>query len=451
MRSVLVVLFSFFVLTGVLLNAPMARADSVSDIQSQIDDINNQRAALDKEIAGYQKQLNALGSQHQTLQTSISALDVSRSQTQAQISSIQKKIAAANLKLDQLSLQMTDQEKIIALDKAAVAESLRTLADSDDASLIESLLSADNLADAWRASDNLTSLNDALNAHAADLAAANKVLANQQSQVVSTKTDLTKSNTELGSQKQALDVQKAQKASLLAQTQQSESTYQSLIAAKKAQQKAFEDELANLQAQLTPVSSGSVPASGSGVLHWPFSDTFMQNCAGKSGALGNVYCVTQYFGNTAFATANAQIYNGMGHDGIDIGAPIGTPVQAALSGTVLGTGNTDIKAPDGRMCYSFGKWVMVTHPNGLATLYAHLSSINVTKGQSVSTGDVVGYSGMTGYATGPHLHFGVYAAAGVQIMDLGKWRGSAGTPCTSAGAVLPVAPTNAYLNPMSYL
>ena len=124
--------------------------------------------------------------------------------------------------------------------------------------------------------------------------------------------------------------------------------------------------------------------------------------------------------------------------------PVGTPVNSALSGTVFGTGNTD-SVPG---CYSFGKWVVVKHPNGLATLYSHLSTINVSKGESVSTGQTLGLSGMTGYATGPHLHFGVYASAGIQIMTLGQYRGAT-TPC--ANATMPVAPKDAYLNPMSYL
>jgi murein DD-endopeptidase MepM/ murein hydrolase activator NlpD len=91
---------------------------------------------------------------------------------------------------------------------------------------------------------------------------------------------------------------------------------------------------------------------------------------------------------------------------------------------------------------------MLEHSNGLNTMYAHLSVISVSKGQSVNTGDVIGYSGMTGYATGPHLHFGVYATAGVKITTLGAYRGAT-TPCQNAS--MPVAPANAYLNPLSYL
>jgi murein DD-endopeptidase MepM/ murein hydrolase activator NlpD len=129
--------------------------------------------------------------------------------------------------------------------------------------------------------------------------------------------------------------------------------------------------------------------------------------------------------------------------------PVGTPILAALSGTVLGTGNTDLSHnAAGQQCLSFGKWVMIKHANGLDTLYAHLSQVSVSTGQAVGTGDTIGYSGMTGYATGPHLHFGVYASAGVKITTLGESRGAT-TPCQNAS--LPVSPVSGYLNPMSYL
>jgi murein DD-endopeptidase MepM/ murein hydrolase activator NlpD len=152
--------------------------------------------------------------------------------------------------------------------------------------------------------------------------------------------------------------------------------------------------------------------------------------------------VTQYFGNTAFAASGA--YKGKGHNGIDIGVPNGTPLKAALSGTVVGTGNTDSV----RGCYSFGKWVLIKHSNGLSTLYAHLSKIAVSSGQQVSTGQLIGYSGETGYATGPHLHFGVYVSSATQIMKLGDATNSK-SACSSA--TMPIAPLSAYLNPMNYL
>lgn len=429
-----------------------ATGDKAS-IQSEIDAHNQRIADLEKEIAQYQTELNKLGQQHQTLQSAIKSIDVSRQQTNTKIQVTQNKMEASNLKLQKLSGDISENEYQVALDKKSLAKSLRDMDVADDNTLVEQIFGAESLADAWSAADSIMAVGSALRANAAELVGVTRELSEQHEEVSSTHDQLKDLTDQLSVQKEQLDVNKAQKDQLLSQTKSQESSYASLIEEKKAQQKVFENELNKLQQQLESIGKESVPVVQTGALAWPYSPAFAASCAGKASALGNINCITQYFGNTPFATANAQVYNGMGHDGIDIGMPIGTPVQAALAGTVLGTGNTDSyhSPTTGAQCYSFGKWVMLKHANGLATMYAHLSQINVSSGQQVSTGQLIGYSGMTGYATGPHLHFGVYAAAGVQIMDLGSFRGSGGTPCTDGGAILPVAPTNGYLNPLSYL
>jgi len=319
------------------------------------------------------------------------------------------------------------------------------MAEAGDVTLVEQVFAAESLTEAWETVDDAAALNSALRSSVADLSNAKQALTTQKNDVDTKKSELTSLKTNLSTQKQSLDVQKSEKDKLLTQTKNQESVYQDLITRKQAERKLFEQALSALENSLASVGQGAAPVADSGVLAWPYSATFAQSCIGKASALGNPNCITQYFGNTAFATANAQIYNGAGHNAIDIGMPSGTPVLAALSGTVMGTGNTDAVAG----CYSFGKWVVLKHANGLATLYAHLSSINVSSGQSVSTGQVIGNSGMTGYATGPHLHFGVYASAGIQIMTLGQFRQTGGSGCTNA--TMPVAPKDAYLNPMSYL
>jgi murein DD-endopeptidase MepM/ murein hydrolase activator NlpD len=85
------------------------------------------------------------------------------------------------------------------------------------------------------------------------------------------------------------------------------------------------------------------------------------------------------------------------HPGIDIGVPTGTPIHAAGTGTVVWCG----------WMSGYGNLVMIDHHNGLATLYGHQSRIAVSCNQQVSTGDVIGYVGCTGFCTGPHLHFEV--------------------------------------------
>lgn len=427
--------------------ASSVSAQSTDDIQAQIDAHNKQIASIEAEIAQYQKQLDALGTQHATLATSIQSLDTQRKALVAKIASLQAQIGKLNLELKQLGNQIVEKQQSITLNQQAIAESLRDIDMTDTTSIVEQVFSSHDVSEAWRAIDANMALNAALGDHTVQLAQDKQALSTQQQLVSATQAKLVTTTKDLGTQKQAVDVTVAQKNQLLAQTKSQESAYQQLIATKRAQEKAFEAELNQLEAQLKSVSASSIPHTGSGILAWPYSASFAQHCIAIKGSLGNPSCITQYFGNTSFAASGA--YNGSGHNGIDIGMPVGTPVMAALSGTVIGTGNTDLAhSASGAQCYSFGKWVMVQHANGLSTMYAHLSAINVSKGQTVSTGDVLGLSGMTGYATGPHLHFGVYASAGVQITTLSSFKG-ASTPC--ANATMPVAPLNAYLNPISYL
>jgi len=67
----------------------------------------------------------------------------------------------------------------------------------------------------------------------------------------------------------------------------------------------------------------------------------------------------------------------------------------------------------GNACCSYGLYVVIEHGNGYQTLYAHLSKVSVSVGERVSQGELIGYGGRTGYATGPHLHFEVYVNGAV--------------------------------------
>jgi murein DD-endopeptidase MepM/ murein hydrolase activator NlpD len=83
------------------------------------------------------------------------------------------------------------------------------------------------------------------------------------------------------------------------------------------------------------------------------------------------------------------------HPGIDIGVPTGTPIHAAAAGKVIWCG----------WMSGYGNLVMIDHGGGLASLYGHQSSIAASCGESVAQGQVIGYSGCTGFCTGPHVHF----------------------------------------------
>ncbi len=85
------------------------------------------------------------------------------------------------------------------------------------------------------------------------------------------------------------------------------------------------------------------------------------------------------------------------HKGIDIGAPNGTPVHAPAAGRILKAG----------LGTGYGNEIQLDHGNGIVTVYGHLSGFNVTAGQQIVKGEVIGYVGHTGRVTGPHLHYEV--------------------------------------------
>jgi murein DD-endopeptidase MepM/ murein hydrolase activator NlpD len=96
---------------------------------------------------------------------------------------------------------------------------------------------------------------------------------------------------------------------------------------------------------------------------------------------------------------------GRAHEGIDIAAPIGTPIRAPLAGTVIETGPAS----------GFGLWVRVRHDDGTVTVYGHINRSLVREGQRVAAGEEIAEVGNRGQSTGPHLHIEVVAPNGKKI------------------------------------
>ncbi len=413
-------------LAAVLLPMSLS-AQSAEEIQAQIDANDSQIKQLQAEIAQYETQLNATTAQKNTLQKAINQLTLQNKQLATKIKLTTGQISTTQLQIKQLAGTISQTQQSINTENAGLAESLRRLSLTEGQPLALMLLSAGGITAAWDDIRALTSLQSAVNSHVVALSQKQKILSDTKSSAEQKNSQLIVQQKTLKTQQGSLAVATAAKNDLLTQTKSKESEYQALIAAKRAQEADLEAALSDLKAKYNvAVDPTAITPVGKGILQWPLDKVR----------------ITQYFGNTAFASSGA--YGGKGHNGMDFAASIGTPIHAALTGTVVGTGNTDLV----RGCYSFGKWVMVKHANGLSTMYAHLSSISVSQGESVSTGDLLGFSGETGYATGPHLHFGVYVSASTQIITLGQATNQK-TPC--ANAVMPVTPLAGYLNPVSYL
>ncbi|HET8574776.1 MAG TPA: peptidoglycan DD-metalloendopeptidase family protein [Candidatus Paceibacterota bacterium] len=421
--------FSLFVLLAPMAvfffpeNARAAASTStINDLRSQISDHNSSISDLEKEIAQYQAQLDTLGQQSDSLQNAIATLNTNEKKISTSIELAQNKIAAAKLTIEQLQNEMQQQQLHIEQNKDLIAESIRELNQQDANSLVEVLLKNDNISEFWDNIDDLSHFQEGLQAGIQTLRTLQS--SNQQKQVLaqSQQQQLLGYQSDLNGQKELLQNTKGQKSLLLKETQNKESQYQDLVQQKQERKKQFQAELDDLESKLkVALDPSKLPAAGTTPLSWPV-----------------IGPITQRFGRTVAAQ---RLYVSGSHSGLDIGVPVGTPVKAAADGIVEGVGNTDLACPGA----SYGKFVFIRYDNGLASIEGHLSVIQVTQGQHVSRGQVVGLSGATGYVTGPHLHFGVYAAQAVQMASFQ----SAG--CPGATYYMPVAPHNAYLPPLQYL
>lgn len=123
----------------------------------------------------------------------------------------------------------------------------------------------------------------------------------------------------------------------------------------------------------------------------------------KSGASTNSKTATAsgYFGNPIPGAILTQGIHG--YNGIDLGAPAGTPIYAAAAGSV-------ITSKEGGWNGGYGSMIIISHDNGTQTLYSHMSQNAVASGQKVKKGELIGYVGSTGKSTGNHLHFEVRGA-----------------------------------------
>jgi len=396
-----------------------ALAQTKEELLEKVDDTNAQIKKIQDEIKKLESQLTTTSAQKLTLQNTVKGLDLQIQKLQKSLSLTQSQISQKDKDIKVLGSNITTTEGKIDTSQSQVAITLRELDRMTEDSMVTALLGGGTLATFFDQAVSLSTVRDELQNHIDDLSALKTNLSSSKKTAEQKRQELAALKNNLTDQQKGVSVVRSTQSSLLTETQNQEAAYQALIAKKKAEQASFEAELIKLAQGLGTADTTTAPAAARGTIGWPI----------------DAVRVTQYFGNTTFAASGA--YNGQGHNGIDFGGPIGTPVRSVLSGVVQEVNQGAIK-----YC-QYGKWVLVKHNNGLTSLYAHLSSISVTKGQAVGAGQTVGLLGDTGYATGPHLHMTLYVSSAVTFKNY--------TCNSGAVAFIPVAPLNAYLNPLKYL
>ena len=421
--TILILLSSLFFQAGI----STVFAETADEIKDKIDKRNLDIANLEKEIAAYQKEINTLSSQSSSLQSTLKTLQLTRQKLEKSIALTQDKITSKSYDIQKLDLQINGKESDIKDSHRVIVKAFSTINEVSNQSIPALVLGSKSISDSLGSVQELVVLQQGLYDKIDKLTKDKASLITNKSASEKAKAELLKLNNQLSNER-ALTVSTAnEQADLLKETNQSESAYRKLLATKKEEALAFEREINTYEAQLKIlIDPKLLPKTGSTPLSYP---------------VDNVY-VTQRYGITDFSLSNRQFYSTGSHNGMDFRAPIGTPIKSARAGTIAGIGNTDLI----RGCKSYGKWVLVKHDNGLSTIYAHLSLASVSLGQSVEAGETIAYSGNTGAATGPHLHFGVFASQGLKVLKLTRAQFPTVVKCVNS--VIPVGKT---LDPSLYL
>lgn len=385
------------------------KASLIDDLEKEINAKRAQIQELEKKLIELQGAIKSSQSQQTTLKKQIGALEAQISQLKFEIQLTQARISEANLEIEKLDYDINQSADEIVINKRYLANVIQTIYEYDQATLLEIILQSPSFSDLLNQIQYAENLQQAVQEKLETIQSLKARLEGKKEQQEGLKDNLESLSEELEGKKTALDSQKGNKTDLLASTKNQEKKYQAQLQDLKKKREEIQKEIYLLEDKLRlTIDPSSIPPAQKGLLEWPIKNV-----------------ITQTYGPTSETGFINNVYNF--HNGIDIRAALGAPIKSAYDGIVSGVGN------DGK--YAYGKWIAINHNNGLTTLYGHFSAIKVSTGQKVSRGEVIGYSGDTGFATGPHLHFTVYATNTFRIES--RWYG--------------LLPLGGSINPMNYL
>lgn len=369
-----IILISIIGFAGILGGTP-AKAESVT--------------AINEEISSLEEQLQQASAQLKKLTETVN-------ETQTKIEQKNQEISTTKTEIESLQNEIAEIEKRIEARNVVLKERARSLQESGGTvSYLEVLLGAQSFSDFINRTEAVATIVTAdktiLEEHARDMERVENAKLEVETRLQSLETmltDLKAMEAETNQKMQELEDKEGKlqaEVSTLVEKKEAllaEEAAKAAAAAKAAEEAAKAAsasqpaaQTSNSTAPATTTNSAPAPAASvktSGGFGWP--------------AVGGI--ITSYQGQRW----------GRLHKGIDIAGVSNRAILASQGGTVTFAGWHD----------SFGNYVKINHPNGYMTLYAHMSSLNVSAGQTVSKGQQIGVMGSTGHSTGMHLHFEVH-------------------------------------------
>lgn len=422
-KALIFFLCIFFIVLFIVLKPLSAGGVTALDLRKRIEEKGLELQELQKQRDALEKNLEEISKSSSKLSREINTANNQISQLELIIKGTELSIEKLELELDSLRGDILSIGDSMQNQKQAVVKLFGELQQRDNENLLIIFLRNRSLSDAVGEVQTIEALNNNLWVSFKELERLRDDMRKKAEDEELKKERKIIEQRDLKNRQYILADQKKGKQTILTQTKNQEKIYETQLEELKKLQEEISKEIGDIEFELRKnIDPNLLPLERPGVLAWPVENPR----------------VTQGYGSTPFALKN---YASKHHNGIDIGGFIGKEILVAESGIIINAGDQDKFCRGG----AYGKFAVIKHENGLTTLYGHMSRYIVSVGQKVERGDVIGYMGRTGWATGVHLHFTVFAS---QTLTPAKPGFPEGTKATRVCGPMPVGGD---LNPTKYL
>lgn len=385
------------------ISAPKAEAaKSSAAIKNELNELEEEKAKIDKELKALQKQLADHKGEIQAMVNQKNVIDQEITLLYGQIDNINSQLIAYNNLIADKQDELDKNEQHLAELQAQNAERIRAMEKNGKLSYWAVIFQANSFSDLLDRLKIVRQIQEADNNLMSEMNAAIAAVSEAKAALEAEKTSLEATKAELAESQKKLEQKRADADKLLAELAKKGVEYQALVdeslhdsaTLKKqilekeeqydaAKDREYKEYLAQLQQQQKPSYSGGSAGTSN-------------NVAGVDWLVPISYTAF----TSAYGWRDHPVYGGQRfHHGVDLAAPSGTPIYATRSGVV----NTASYEAGGA-----GNYVSIDHKDGYSSIYMHMTRYVVYAGQYVYAGQVIGYCGSTGASTGPHLHFGIY-------------------------------------------
>lgn len=350
--------------------SPAAMADTKTEHIEQKKNDSEQKAKNAKDA------LQDVRAQKKSNEEMLLTLELQISRLEKEIHTLQTQIDATSAAAAQAAQEYKAASERVEKRDALLKSRVRAMYEADDMSYLDMLLSAENFSDLIERYSFLKLIGEQDAQILADNKRDRNIIEQKKKEIEQKLQSLTSMQAEKKKLSTSMQAQKKEREQVLAELEKKETHLEDMA-------DSHMQAAAHLSEELRKQMELSFPggAAGSGELTWP---------------VPSVHAMTSPFGMRIHPITGKRKL----HNGIDIGAPQGTPIVAAGNGQVVFAGKMN----------GYGNTVIIAHGGGRSTQYAHIrdGGIHVSTGQIVTAGQPIAEVGTTGNSTGPHLHFIVY-------------------------------------------